>query len=122
MKVTNHTINNRSIAVVHSNSYIISDISSATELLGKLYYEGYEAIIIEQENITPHFFHLKNGMAGEILQKFSNFKMQLLIVGDLSTKSSESLNNFIFESNKGTLINFIKTHEKAITIVTERFK
>lgn len=34
--------------------------------------------------------------------------MPLIIVGDFSEYNSKSLNDFIFESNKGKQINFIK--------------
>ena len=39
-------------------------------------------MIIHEKNITPEFFDLKNRMAGEILQKFSNYRIRLAIVGD----------------------------------------
>jgi hypothetical protein len=45
-------------------------------------------------------------MAGEILQKFTNYRMRLAIVGDFSIFSSKSLQDFIYESNKGKQINF----------------
>ena len=53
------------------------------------------------------FFDLKNGIAGEILQKFSNYRVSLIIVGDFSKYASKSLNDFIYESNKGRHINFV---------------
>ncbi|MDD4645730.1 MAG: DUF4180 domain-containing protein [Bacteroidales bacterium] len=48
----------------------------------KLYYHGFDRMIIHEKNITPEFFDLKNRMAGEILQKFSNYRIRLAIVGD----------------------------------------
>ena len=122
MKIKKHIINNILIEEVYSDRFIFGNISSTTDLLGKLYYEGYHGLIIYKDTISPDFFELKNGMAGEILQKFSNFKMQLLIVGDFSTNSSRSLNDFIFECNKGKQVNFTISLQNALTILSKRFK
>ena len=53
-------------------------------------------------------------MAGEILQKFSNYRMRLVIVGDFSALESKSLRDFIYESNKGKLVGFVSTAEEAL--------
>lgn len=65
-------------------------------------------MILHQKNITPAFFDLKTKLAGEILQKFTQYQMQLVIVGDFEKYQSNSLNDFIYESNKGKQINFVK--------------
>ena len=64
--------------------------------------------------MTPAFFELKNGMAGEILQKFSNYRVRLAIVGDFSRYTSKSINDFILESNKTGHINFVPTVTEAL--------
>ena len=77
-------------------------------MLGNLYYQGFDKIIIHEKNITPKFFDLRTKIAGEILQKFAQYQMPLIIVGDFSKYQSKSLNDFIFESNKSKQINFIE--------------
>ncbi|RUA16240.1 MAG: DUF4180 domain-containing protein, partial [Flavobacteriia bacterium] len=49
-----------------------------------------------------------------ILQKFAQYGMPLAIVGDFSKFESKSLNDFIFESNKGKHINFAISKSEAI--------
>jgi len=56
---------------------------------------------------------LKTGLAGEILQKFSNYYVELAIVGDFSKYSSKNLQDFIYESNKVGRINFVSSVEEA---------
>jgi len=63
--------------------------------------------------INPDFFDLKTGFAGEILQKFSNYKVKLAIIGDFSSFTSKSLRDFILESNKHGHINFVSTIDEA---------
>lgn len=119
MRIELHTINNIEIAEALSADPIIRNAEDGLDLLGNLYYQGFDRIIIHEENITPEFFDLKTGIAGEILQKFSNYRVRLAIVGDFSKYSSKSLNHFIFESNKGKLINFVNSHAEAISVLTK---
>ncbi|MBK7711477.1 MAG: DUF4180 domain-containing protein [Bacteroidales bacterium] len=71
-------------------------------------------MIIYEYQIDPSFFDLKTGLAGEILQKFSNYRMQLAIIGDFSKYRSKSLQDFVRECNKGNRIFFLESKEAAI--------
>ena len=99
MKIETHNINETKIAEVISEVNIINRIEDGLDLLGNLYYQGFDKIVIHEKNITPDFFDLKSGIAGDILQKFSTYRIRLAIVGDFSKYTSKSLNDFIFESN-----------------------
>lgn len=119
MKIEAHNINDTNIAEVISEANVINKVEDGIDLLGNLYYQGFDGIIIYEKNITPEFFDLKTGIAGEILQKFSNYRVQLAIVGDFTKYNSKSLNNFIYESNKGRLINFVSTLSEALGVLSE---
>lgn len=119
MKIEAHNINDTNIAEVISEVNVINKVEDGIDLLGNLYYQGFDRIIIYEKNITPVFFDLKTGIAGEILQKFSNYRVQLAIVGDFTKYNSKSLNNFIYESNKGRLINFVSTLSEALGVLSE---
>ena len=120
MKIETHNINNTKIAEVISEVDIINKIEDGLDLLGNLYYLGFDKIIIHEKDITPDFFDLKNGIAGEILQKFSTYRVRLAIVGDFSKYTSKSLNDFIYESNKGRHINFVSSKTEAIKILSNK--
>lgn len=82
--------------------------------MGNVYYAGFDKVIIHRHNLSTDFFDLKNGLAGEILQKFSNYRIRLAIVGDFSEFNSKSLNDFIYESNQGKQINFLTSVSDAL--------
>ncbi|WP_316802199.1 DUF4180 domain-containing protein [Pedobacter nototheniae] len=111
MKIETHNIK---IAEVISDEVIIYTASDGLDLLGDLYYQGFDSIILHKKNITPDFFDLKNGIAGEILQKFSNYRMRLAIIGDFSQHQSKSIQDFIYESNQGRHINFLDSVAEAV--------
>ncbi|MBN1183194.1 MAG: DUF4180 domain-containing protein [Bacteroidales bacterium] len=120
MIIITHNINETKIAEVISEVGIINKLEDGLDLLGNLYYQGFDKIVIHEKNITPDFFDLKSGIAGEILQKFSTYRVRLAIVGNFAKYTSKSLNDFIFESNKGRHINFVSTCSEAIKILSNK--
>ncbi|MHA7607492.1 DUF4180 domain-containing protein [Elizabethkingia meningoseptica] len=111
--VQEHSINGIRIAELSSEKLLIGNIQDALDLLVELYYQGFDKIIIGEHHLIPDFFDLKNKMAGEILQKFSNYKMRLAVIGSFSYES-KSLKDFIYECNKGKLVNFVNTLSEAL--------
>lgn len=114
METRIHEINNLKIAELSSEQILVNSIDDGLNILGSVYYQGFDKVVIHQNNITPAFFELKNRMAGEILQKFSTYRVQLAIVGDFSTFNSKSLKDFIYESNKGNQICFVPSTTEAL--------
>lgn len=115
MNIQSHLINDSEIAEVISDKIIIQNTEDALDLLGNVYYQGFDKMIIHQENITADFFDLKNKMAGDILQKFSNYRVRLAIVGNFSKFESKSLKDFIYESNIGKQVNFVASLSEALS-------
>lgn len=118
MNIIGHTQNNMKIAQIQADAILINSAEEGFDLLGNMYHQGYDCIILHKYNITPDFFDLKNGIAGEILQKFSNYRMKLSIVGDFENITSKSLKDFIFESNKHKQINFSPSVEAALEVLS----
>lgn len=113
--IEKHIISEINIAEIIADGIIIEDAEDGKDIMGNLYFQGYDRIVIHQRNITPHFFDLKNGIAGEILQKFSNYRMRLAIVGDFNQLASKSINDFIYESNMFGRVNFVNSVSEALS-------
>lgn len=79
----------------------ITDTEEMLDLMATCWYEGYSGVVFQQESLPGSFFDLKSGVAGEILQKFSNYRMRIVIEGDFSQIRSKSLTAFITECNRG---------------------
>lgn len=114
MTIIPHKIHKINIAEVTDETIFINNPDDALQLLADLYYQDFSKIIVHEKNITPGFFDLKTGIAGEILQKFSNYRIQLAIVGDFSKYPGKSIQDFIYESNKGRLVNFLSSVALAV--------
>lgn len=104
------------IAIVREPGVLITDGSSAMDLLAAVRYEtGCSAMVLRKEQIDEPFFRLSTGLAGEVLQKFVNYHMKVAIVGDFSGYTSKPLQDFIRESNEGRQICFQPDEESALT-------
>lgn len=114
MNIKTHIVNRKKIAEIESNEILIRNADDSLDLLGNIYYQGFESLILYRRQISPEFFHLQNGMAGTILQKFSNYRIPLAIVGDFGDLPGNSIHQFISESNKTGNINFIPTLHEAL--------
>ncbi len=114
MTIHSHEINTIKIAEVISDHMIIQSVQDGLDLMGNIYYQGFDKVILYEKNITPEFFDLKTKIAGEILQKFSNYRIGLAIIGDFGQYESKSLKDFIFESNKAKHVNFLESLEDAL--------
>lgn len=103
------------IAEITPESGIINSVDEMLDILADSWFNGCHGIIIHEENLTRDFFDLKTGVAGEILQKFSNYRTKLAIIGDFSDIKSKSLRDFIMESNKRGSISFVSSFNEAIS-------
>jgi hypothetical protein len=114
MKLITHHIDDIKIAELTSENVLINKTEDGLDLLGNLYFQGFDRILINERDIHPVFFDLKSGMAGELLQKFSNYRVRLAIVGDFSKYKSKRLKEFIFECNKLGHIHFVNSQAEAL--------
>lgn len=114
MHFTIQEINEHKIAVVDSPGLKIETGQEALDLMANAGYLGARAIILPAENLSGDFFDLKTGVAGDILQKFSNYRMKLAITGSFEGYQSRSLAAFIRESNRGNLVFFVPDMETAL--------
>ena len=81
------------------------------------YEMGTNNIAIDKKLISEDFFILSTGLAGEILQKYINYGGRIAIYGDFSHYTSKPLKDFIYESNKGKDVFFVKTEVEAIDML-----
>lgn len=107
--------NNVSVAVIHSDEHLITDVQSALDLIMSVKYEtGCKNIAVNKEAIVDDFFILSTCMAGEILQKFINYGVKFAIYGDFSQYTSKPLRDFMYESNRGKDIFFQPSVSRAV--------
>ena len=114
MRIETHRIGQAKVAEIQAEGLVLTSVEDGLSLLGDLYYQGFDKIILHEENIVPEFFDLKTKLAGEVLQKFVQYRMPLAVVGDFSKYTSKRLRDFIYECNQGRQVNFVQELSSAL--------
>jgi hypothetical protein len=86
----------------------IATTNDALDLIGATFH-GAEAVALPTARLDERFFSLSTGVAGEVVQKFSAYKVLLAIVGDVSPylAASSALRAFVHESDQAGHVWFV---------------
>lgn len=100
----------RKVLVCAPQGTRLSSEGDANAFIGATWGNEVELIAIPLERFGPEFLQLSNRIAGGVLQKFVNYKLRVAIMGDVSQQAatSKALRDFIFESNCGRDIWFVR--------------
>lgn len=81
---------------------------ASTDLIGSASYLEIDLLVVPVSRVDPAFFELETGIAGELLQKATNYRVRLAIVGDVTpwTAESASLRAFVEEAQRGSALWF----------------
>ena len=113
-------VNGVGVAAVSGDEILISDGQSALELAMSVKHEtGSDRLAIPKSAVSKSFFILSTGLAGEVLQKLTNYHIKAAFFGDYSGYTSKPLHDFIYESNMGSSFYFLATKDEAIKKLSE---
>jgi hypothetical protein len=95
--------------VCDANGPPIASERDATDIVGETLGPEARLVVIPLSRLAPAFLDLKTRLAGEVLQKFVNYRRQVAILGDVSeaVAGSEALRDFVRESNRGRTVWFV---------------
>ncbi|MCP3784781.1 DUF4180 domain-containing protein [Micromonospora sp. A3M-1-15] len=86
----------------------VATTEAALDLIGAAF-GGAEVVAVPAGRLDPSFFSLGTRFAGEVMQKFVNYRLRLVVVGDISAHLAESgaLRALVAESNRHDHIWFV---------------
>ncbi|MBV2155582.1 DUF4180 domain-containing protein [Kitasatospora sp. SUK 42] len=86
----------------------ITTVQDALDLIGASYV-GAEIVAVPADRLDDRFFVLSTGFAGEVMQKFVNYRVRLAVLGDISRhlEASSALRSLVHESNASDHIWFL---------------
>jgi hypothetical protein len=92
-----------------SDGQKLTSESDALDLLGESMQHGAELVLVPVERLADDFFQLKTRLAGQIIQKFVQYRRRLVILGDISryVAQSNAFRDFVYEANRGNHVWFI---------------
>ncbi|MEA1676259.1 DUF4180 domain-containing protein [Nitrospirillum sp. BR 11163] len=97
------------VLVCADDGPLLAGDQDAVPLIGLAWEYGARVVAIPLGRLAPGFLTLATGQAGAIIQKFANYQLRPVIVGDVSawTAGSGALRAFIDEANRGRVVWFV---------------
>jgi hypothetical protein len=92
-------------------------IGRTADFLDLLASTGAPTLALRKEDLAAGFFTLRTGIAGELLQKVSNYRRRLIVIGDFDGIKKKSLRDFIRESNRTGMVVFAASLEAALDML-----
>ena len=95
-------------AVFDPDGQIVGDTKGGRDLIEDAMNLGARVIVVPESRLDASFFHLRSGLAGEVLQKAAIYGFRFAIIGDVSryVAESDALRDFVVECNRGDSIFF----------------
>ncbi|MFI6846660.1 DUF4180 domain-containing protein [Kitasatospora sp. NBC_00085] len=86
----------------------------AMDLIGDAMGHDAAWVVVPAARLGDDFFRLSTRVAGEISQKFVNYRIGLAVTGDISghLAASSALRDFVYESNRGNQLWFVADAEE----------
>ncbi|MEV4754921.1 DUF4180 domain-containing protein [Micromonospora sp. NPDC049559] len=86
----------------------IATVQDALDLIGAAF-AGAEVVAVPAGRLDDGFFSLSTRFAGEIMQRFVNYRLRLVVVGDISRHlaASSALRALVEESNRADHVWFV---------------
>ncbi|MGW7465447.1 DUF4180 domain-containing protein [Streptomyces xantholiticus] len=86
----------------------VATMQDALDLIGSAFL-GAQVVAVPAERLDERFFSLGTRFAGEIMQKFVNYRLRLVVIGDISRhlEASSALRALVHESNRSDHVWFV---------------
>jgi uncharacterized protein DUF4180 len=89
----------------------ISSHGDVSEALGLSL--GSRGLILNESDLSPEFFDLRTGLAGELFQKFTNYSVRVAIILRDFDAHGERFGELAYEHSKHPLIRFFNSPDEA---------
>lgn len=96
-------------ATINKKPIILNSTDDAMSII----YSGNEYWIFLLSDLRPDFFDLKNGFAGEVFQKFINYRFHVAFIIPPDHNLGERINELIKDHYQHPFIRFFQNKEKA---------
>ncbi|MFY9607079.1 MAG: DUF4180 domain-containing protein [Blastocatellia bacterium] len=101
----------RRIVIASESGISIGSDNDISDALGACL--GADGLILVESDLAPDFFDLRTGLAGEVFQKFINYRLRLAIVLADVDAYGERFSELAYEHRSHSMIRFVRSKEEA---------
>ncbi|MEI7030456.1 DUF4180 domain-containing protein [Streptomyces pratensis] len=97
------------VLVCDAEGPAIATVQDALDHLIGGAFQGAQVVAVPAQRLDERFFDLSTGFAGAVLQKFANYRLRLVVVGDIDRHlaASAALPDLVREANRGRDVWFV---------------
>ena len=101
----------RRILIASESGISIRSLSDVSDALGACF--GSAGLILDESDLAREFFDLRSGLAGELFQKFINYKLRVAIVLPDPEAYGERFSELACEHRSHSMIRFVRSADEA---------
>lgn len=101
----------RKILVASDAGISIRSFNDISEAIGACI--GADGLILTEADLAREFFDLRSGLAGELFQKFINYKVRAAIVLADAKAYGERFSELVHEHTSHGMIRFVQSEDEA---------
>jgi hypothetical protein len=86
----------------------IGSARDLTPLIEAAFEHRGRILVLPVERLDPAFFQIRSGVAGDVLQKATQYRTKVAVVGDITAHvaASDALRDFVVECDRGDTVFF----------------
>ncbi|RPJ52836.1 MAG: DUF4180 domain-containing protein [Acidobacteria bacterium] len=101
----------RAILIASDSGIFVGSFNDISNALGACL--GAKGLILTEKDVAPEFFDLRSGLAGELFQKFSNYRLRVAIVLPDADAYGPRFGELAYEHTTHNMIRFLRSKEEA---------
>ena len=105
------TSEERRIIVAGESGIAVRSSNDVSDALGVCL--GSDGLMLNESDLSPEFFELRTGLAGELFQKFTNYNVRVAIVLSDFDAHGERFSELAREHSRHPLIRFFESSDRA---------
>jgi Domain of unknown function (DUF4180) len=101
----------RKILIASDSGISIRSFSDISDAIAACF--GTDGLILTEDDLAQEFFDLRSGLAGELFQKFINYKLRMAIVLPDPEAYGERISELAYEHKSHNMIRFVRSKDEA---------
>lgn len=89
------------------------------EVIAACIENGHQRLLIDRDALPPEFFDLSTGVAGDLVQRLTQYEIRMAGVVPDPTIHSRAFQDFAREAGSGRWFRFFPTRAEAVAWLTE---
>lgn len=97
------------VLVLDDEGAIFDAATLAEDLIAAAWENETDMVVVPVSRLPQNFFDLRSGIIGTVAQKCANYRIRLVVLGDVNQWQSESsaFRDYVYETNLGQTLWFL---------------